>query len=119
MTELSQDTGSARLDAVFHALSDARRRGMIEQLSEGPQSVKELAKPFQMTMPTAVKHLAVLENSRLVSSQKRGRVRTFELSSTAFSDIEAWVEARKRRLNMAFDRLEAFLEREDNESGDE
>lgn len=99
----------ARLDALFFALSDARRRAMIERLSDGEHSVKDLAGPLDLALPSAVKHLAVLENADIVRSAKSGRVRTYQLKETAFSDIERWVAERKRLLERQFDRLEAFL----------
>ena len=66
----------ARLDRMFHALADASRRGMVDRLSEGPDSVSELARPLTMALPSVVKHLAVLESGGIVVSQKVGRVRT-------------------------------------------
>lgn len=99
----------ARLDAIFFALSDARRRAMIERLSEGELSVKEIAAPLDLALPSAVKHLAVLEEAEIVHSQKSGRVRTFRLSRNAFRDVETWVAERKRMLNRQFDRLDAYL----------
>ncbi len=109
MPELSAGPETARLDALFFALSDARRRDMIERLSEGAMSVKEIAAPLDLAMPSAVKHLAVLEEAKIVRSEKAGRVRTFHLSQSAFRDIEQWVADRKRALNRQFDRLEIFL----------
>lgn len=112
---MPEGAAAERLDAVFGALADARRRGMIEGLSGGPRSVKELAGPLSMALPSAVKHLAVLERARLVRSEKSGRVRRYRLAEDAFADVEAWVEARKSALNAQFDRLDAWLARSGGE----
>lgn len=93
------------LDRMFVALADAGRRGMIEQLSLGPATVKELAKPANMRLPSAVKHLRILEDGGLVMSRKVGRTRTFSMRRGAFSAINDWVSRREIALNAAFDRL--------------
>jgi len=102
------------LDAKFHALSDATRRALIERLSREPSSVKELAQPIPMSLPTVLKHLVVLESSGLVLSEKLGRVRTYKLAPNAFEDLERWVEERKRNWNRTFDRLEHYLNNEED-----
>jgi DNA-binding transcriptional ArsR family regulator len=99
----------ARLDRQFFALADATRRGLIDRLSEGPASVSELAQPLDITLPSVVKHLAVLEAGGLVTSAKAGRVRTYRMAPEAFRAMEAWVAARKARWQAKFDRLDAFL----------
>jgi DNA-binding transcriptional ArsR family regulator len=111
MPETARRTTAARLNTVFHALSDGRRRAMIERLAESDLSVKEIAAPLRMALPSALKHLYVLEDARLVRSVKKGRVRMYRLSKRAFDDIEAWVTLRKRAVNRQFDRLDAFLAR--------
>lgn len=97
------------LDRMFHALSDPQRRGMIDQLAGGAASVKELAAPHAMALPSAVKHLKVLEDGGLVESEKTGRVRTYRIRADALDRIERWVDERKRQLGAQFDRLEAYL----------
>lgn len=97
------------LDAKFGALSDGTRRALIERLTRGPSSVKDLARPLPMSLPTVLKHLAVLERGGIVRSRKLGRVRTFQLAPNAFSDVERWVEARKAHWNHALDRLGKLL----------
>ena len=74
------------LDRMFHALSDRSRRGMVDRLGLGPASVSELAEPFAITLPTAMKHLHVLEESGLVHSEKSGRTRTYRLRQEALAD---------------------------------
>ena len=99
----------ARLDRMFFALADVHRRGMIDRLSRGPASVSELAEPLGIALPSAVKHLAVLEQGGFVASQKVGRVRTYTVESKALDALEAWVARRKTLLNAQFDRLENYL----------
>jgi len=99
----------ARLDRMFFALSDGHRRGMLDHLSRGPASVSELAEPLGIALPSAVKHLAVLEGGGFVSSRKVGRVRTYTAEPKALDAMEAWVARRKTQLNAQFDRLDAYL----------
>lgn len=93
------------LDRIFLALSDPGRRGMIEQLARGPATVKELARPANMRLPSAVKHLKVLEDGGIVVSRKAGRTRTYAMRHDAFSPVNDWVSAREAALHAAFDRL--------------
>jgi DNA-binding transcriptional ArsR family regulator len=103
-------TDPAVLDAKFFALADTTRRGLVERLSRGPSSVKALAEPIAMTLPTVLKHLGILESGGLVQSEKSGRVRTFRLAPGAFDDLERWVGERKRHWEQAFDRLADYLD---------
>jgi DNA-binding transcriptional ArsR family regulator len=104
---------AASLDLVFQALADPHRRGMVERLGRGAASAKALGQPLRLALPSAVKHLQVLEASGLVRSEKVGRVRTYELRPQALQAIEAWVAARKRGIDLAFDRLEQAMRDED------
>jgi DNA-binding transcriptional ArsR family regulator len=99
----------APLERVFHALGDASRLGMIEQLSRGPASVKELARPLAMALPSALKHLKVLEAGSLVLSEKAGRVRTYRLRPQALAALDRWVAQRRSAWNRRFDRLEKLV----------
>jgi DNA-binding transcriptional ArsR family regulator len=102
---------TATLDRVFSALADPGRRRMVERLCRHPASVKELAEPAGMGLPSALKHLRVLEEGGIVVSTKAGRVRTYAIHPTAFGAIERWVREREAVLHAAFDRLErAMLE---------
>jgi DNA-binding transcriptional ArsR family regulator len=98
-------TEPRQLDRIFVALADPSRRGMVEQLSNGPATVKELAKPAKMRLPSAVKHLKVLEDGGIVVSRKVGRTRTYSMKPTAFKTINDWVRQREAAMNAAFDRL--------------
>lgn len=100
---------SAHADDVFHALSNATRREVLEQLSVGPATVSELAAPFDMKLPSFVQHLSVLEKSRLVKSKKRGRVRTYELVPERFSVAEDWLIARRREWEARLDRFDDYV----------
>jgi DNA-binding transcriptional ArsR family regulator len=98
-----------KLDAMFFALADGSRRTMVDRLSKGPASVSELAEPLDMALPSVVKHLAVLEAGGVVTSEKRGRVRTYTIVPAALTAVEAWIAQRKARMNAAFDRLDEYL----------
>jgi DNA-binding transcriptional ArsR family regulator len=100
---------TARLDRLFTALADGSRRAMIDRLAAGPASVSDLARPLGMALPSAVKHLAVLEAGGVVHSDKAGRVRTYRIAPEAFSGLEAWVAERKSQWQSQFDRLDAYL----------
>src|SRR4026209_2569310 len=86
---------AAVADDVFHALSSSTRRQVLEHLSAGPATVSELAAPFDMKLPSFVKHLSVLERSRLVKSKRRGRVRTYVIAPERFKVVEDWLTARR------------------------
>jgi DNA-binding transcriptional ArsR family regulator len=103
----------AQLDRLFTALADGNRRAMIDRLGSGPASVSDLARPLDIALPSALKHLAVLEAGGVVRSDKVGRVRTYRLAPNALSGLEAWVAQRKAQWNAQFDRLEQFLDRGD------
>src|SRR5712691_8798588 len=84
--------GEPPIDVVFHALSDANRRAMIDRLLDGPASVSELARPLAISLPAVVQHLHVLEASGVVRSHKVGRVRTCEIELLALSTAERWIK---------------------------
>jgi DNA-binding transcriptional ArsR family regulator len=100
---------SAVADNVFDALSNATRRKVLEQLSVGPATVSELAAPFDMKLPSFVQHLSVLEQSRLVKSKKRGRVRTYEIAPEPLSVAEDWLTERRRLWESRFDRFDEYV----------
>jgi DNA-binding transcriptional ArsR family regulator len=104
---------SPNLDLMFQALADPTRRAMIDRLSRGPASVSELAKPFDMSLPAVVQHLAALENSGLVTSQKVGRVRTCQIAPEALSQAEQWLNERRTLWVNRLDRLGQLLEGDD------
>ena len=100
---------AAVADDVFYALSNATRRKVLEQLSVGPATVSELAAPFDMALPSFVQHLSVLEQSRLVKSKKRGRVRTYEIAPKRFKVAEDWLTARRHLWEARLDRFDQYV----------
>jgi DNA-binding transcriptional ArsR family regulator len=112
---------SAALDLAFHALADPTRRAMVERLSFGPASVSELGRPFAMSLPAVTQHLAALERSGLVVSEKIGRVRTCRIEAKALGEAEQWINARRLEWERKLDRLGAYLEeltKEGNDNGE-
>jgi DNA-binding transcriptional ArsR family regulator len=97
------------LDQAFQALADPTRRAVVERLCEGPASVSELAKPFAMTLAAVVQHVQVLEAAGLVTTQKIGRVRTVQVDPAGLRTAEAWLAARRTRVEGQLDRLAAVL----------
>jgi DNA-binding transcriptional ArsR family regulator len=102
------------LDLTFQALADPTRRIMVERLARGPASVSELAEPLDMTLSAVVQHLAVLEASGLVRSQKVGRVRTCRLSPVDLQGAERWIAERRAAWESRLDRLGEFLAETDD-----
>jgi DNA-binding transcriptional ArsR family regulator len=109
--------GEPPIDVVFHALSDANRRAMIDRLLDGPASVSELARPLAISLPAVVQHVHVLEASGVVRSHKVGRVRTCEIEPLALSTAERWISERRATWEARLDRLGEFLARGTDESG--
>jgi DNA-binding transcriptional ArsR family regulator len=109
---------SAGADKVFNALSNPTRRKVLERLSVGPATVSELAAPFDMQLPSFVLHLSILEQSRLVRSTKRGRVRTYEIAPERFKVAEDWLIARRRSWEARLDRFDQYVTQlKEKESG--
>lgn len=102
---------AATADRVSHALSNSTRRKVLERLSVGPATVSELAAPFDMQLPSFVQHLALLEQSRLVKSNKCGRVRTYEIAPERFTVVEDWLTARRQSWEARLDRFDRYVTR--------
>lgn len=100
----------APLDRAFQALADPTRRAMVERLAQGPVSVSELKAPFLMSLPAVMQHLAVLETSGLVVTQKSGRVRTCRINSAALAQAERWITEQRLEWERRLDRLGDYLE---------
>ena len=100
----------AALDLAFQALADPSRRAMVDRLAHGPATVSELAKPLAMSLPAVMQHLAVLEASGLVTSEKVGRVRTCRIEPNTMSAAERWISERRAQWERRLDRLGRFLE---------
>jgi DNA-binding transcriptional ArsR family regulator len=95
---------------MYAALADGSRRSMVDRLSRGPATVKELAEPLTMSLPAVLQHLRVLEESGLVRSAKAGRVRTCHLQPAALQEAEQWIADRRAGWARRLDRLETYLE---------
>ena len=102
---------AVNLDLTFRALADPTRRSMVERLSRGPASVSELAQPYAMSLPAVVQHLAMLEASGLVRSEKVGRVRTCRMEPAALSRAEQWFNQRRAEWDQRLGRLGEHLKR--------
>jgi DNA-binding transcriptional ArsR family regulator len=101
---------NARLDASFSALSDATRRGVLEQLGRADASITDLAEKFHMTLTGMKKHVGVLEQAGLVATQKVGRVRTCKLGPRRLEQETAWIEGYRQLWASRFDELDKVFE---------
>jgi DNA-binding transcriptional ArsR family regulator len=100
----------ARFNASFAALSDATRRGVLEQLGGADASITDLAERFHMTLTGMKKHVGVLEQAGLVITEKVGRVRTCKLGSRRLEEEAAWIERYHRLWAARFDELDRVIE---------
>jgi DNA-binding transcriptional ArsR family regulator len=101
---------SGRLDASFGALSDATRRGVLERLGRADASITDLAETFQMTLTGMRKHVVVLEQAGLVTTEKVGRVRTCKLGPRRLEEAAAWIERYRQLWDARFDELDKVVE---------
>ncbi len=99
-----------RFDTSFAALSDATRRGILEQLVRSDASITDLAEKFHMTLTGMKKHVAVLEQAGLVATQKVGRVRTCKLGRRTLEEEAAWIERYRQLWAARFDELDNIIE---------
>jgi len=108
---------SVQLDRVFQSLADPTRRAVLERLSTGPAAVTELARPFNMALPSFTQHLNVLEDCGLVKSRKMGRVRTYQIAPRPLKQAQSWLEKQRLHWEGRLDQLETYLmEIKDNEN---
>ena len=108
---------SPPLDLSFAALSDATRRGIIDQLGRADASITSLADKFQMTLTGMKKHVQVLERAGLVVTQKVGRVRTCTLGKGGLEAEAAWIEAHRKLFEARFDALDDIISEMKQEEG--
>jgi DNA-binding transcriptional ArsR family regulator len=101
---------SGRLDASFSALSDATRRGVLEQLGRADASITDLAETFHMTLTGMRKHVGVLEQAELVTTEKVGRVRTCKLGPRRLEEEMAWIDRYRQLWDSRFDELDKVVE---------
>lgn len=112
-------THPALLDAAYHSLADPTRRAVIRRLAHGPAAVSELAEPFAIGLPAFLKHLRVLEDAGLVTSEKIGRVRMCRLEVERVAFLEGWLAEQRALWRARADRLAAFVESDaDRENSD-
>jgi DNA-binding transcriptional ArsR family regulator len=100
----------AQLDASFAALSDATRRGVLERLGRADASITDLAETFDMTLTGMKKHVGVLEQAGLVTTEKVGRVRTCKLGPRRLEDVTSWIEGYRQLWDSRFDELDKVVE---------
>jgi DNA-binding transcriptional ArsR family regulator len=100
----------AQLDRVFRALADPTRRAVLHRLSGGMAPVSELARPFDMALPSFLQHLDVLERSGLVRSRKSGRVRTYRIAPGPLRAAESWMSAQRALWERRLDQLDRYLD---------
>jgi DNA-binding transcriptional ArsR family regulator len=102
---------SQTLDRTFSALSDPTRRDILERLSGGPATISELARPIGISLPGVMKHVRVLEEAHLVTTEKHGRTRECRLGPDRMNDATRWIETHRRQWERRLDRLETIIER--------
>jgi DNA-binding transcriptional ArsR family regulator len=98
-----------QLNGVFQALADPTRRAVLGRLAKGPASVSELAKPFDMALPSFMKHIRFLEHSGWIRTRKDGRVRTCAIEEKPLAAVEAWLSEQRALWEGRTDRLELFV----------
>jgi DNA-binding transcriptional ArsR family regulator len=113
------DNYGVALDSIFHALADPTRRAVIQRLGKGPATVSELAEPFDMALPSFMKHVGVLEGIGLIRSSKSGRIRTCMLERKKLAAAERWFADQREIWTSRYRNLDSLLEKlngEDHES---
>lgn len=103
------DHYSEQLDGIFQALADPTRRAVLARLGKGPASISDLAEPFDMALPSFMKHIHFLEGSGLIQTHKQGRVRTCIIEKQRFQAVEAWLSQQRSLWEGRTDRLEQFV----------
>jgi len=109
VVQARHSTGAHSIDGVFRALADPTRRHVLERLSRSPASVSELAKPFDMALPSFLEHLKILEGYGLVRSGKTGRVRTYQLVPKRLQQAEDWLARQRTFWTARLDQLDSYL----------
>jgi len=102
---------TATLDRTFSALADPTRRDILERLRRGPATISELAEPYGMSLTGLKKHVRILEEADLVTTEKIGRTRECRLGPGKLEDAAQWIEMYQHHWDRRLDRLEAYLER--------
>ena len=101
---------ASQLNGVFQALADPTRRAVLGRLSSGPASVSDLAKPFDMALPSFMQHIRFLEESGWIQTRKVGRVRICTIEEEPFTAVERWLSDQRALWEARTDRLQQFVE---------
>ncbi|HWL91716.1 MAG TPA: metalloregulator ArsR/SmtB family transcription factor [Actinomycetota bacterium] len=107
---------SQTLDRTFSALSDPRRRDILERLQLGPASISELARPTGISLPGVMKHIRILEEANLVTTEKKGRTRECRLGPEQMDDVTAWIQRYRDQWERRLDRLGALIDKRKGEA---
>lgn len=110
-----ESNSTVNIDRLFHALGDPTRRALLDRLSQGPQSVSNLAAPLGITLTAVAQHLQILEECGLAHTEKVGRVRTCQIASAGFDALEKWIRDHRTAWELRLDRLGDLLA-EENEA---
>jgi DNA-binding transcriptional ArsR family regulator len=102
-------TDVIELDDLFQALGDPTRRAVVERLGRGPAATSELARPFDMALPSFTQHLRVLERAGLVTSAKTGRIRTYRLAPEPLESAERWLAGQRRLWEQRLDQFDVYV----------
>jgi DNA-binding transcriptional ArsR family regulator len=108
-----------RLDTTFRALADPTRRGMLANLVLGEKSIGELAEPFAMSFAGASKHVKVLEDAGLIARRRQGRTHLISIDAKPLKEAERWMRQWEKLWNVRLDRLEALIERDNEENSND
>lgn len=107
------------IDRTLAALADPTRRGILERLGSGSATISELAEPFGITLTGLKKHVRVLEQAELVTTEKVGRARVCSIGPRRLEDLQEWTATYRRMLDERLDRFEALIERTTKEASDD
>ncbi|MHB1794859.1 MAG: ArsR/SmtB family transcription factor [Acidobacteriaceae bacterium] len=108
------NSSSARLDSIFHALSDPTRRSILRDIATREKTVGEIAKPYRVSLAAVSKHLKVLETADLIARERRGSFQIVRLNAATLRPAEQWLAYYEKFWNRQFDALQNYLEGENN-----
>ena len=108
-------SNAARLDSIFHALSDSTRRSILRDISAREKTVSEIAKPYRISLAAVSKHLKVLESAELIARERRGSFQIVRLNPTPLRPAEEWLAYYQKFWERQLDALQHFLEGEEHE----
>ena len=107
--------GAQRLDAVFHALSDATRRSILRDVAKREKTVSEIAAPYAISLAAVSKHLRVLESARLIQRERQGNFQRVRLNATPMKEAGRWLAYYEKFWNQQLDALDTLLKREQSQ----